>query len=322
MNITRMRHQLMIALTLSPFAAQGQQFPDKAIRLVVPYAAGGGTDIIARLLARKLSDGWGHGVVVDNRAGGGTIIGTELVARSAADGHTLLLTANPYITNAVLNPKLSYDPARDFAPITMVASAPLLLVVNPTLPVRSIGELTAYAKERPGRLSFGSSGNGGPQHLAGELYKSMAGVEMVHIAYKGSAPAGTALLGGEVQVGFVTMTFVTPFVKAGRLRALAVTSLERSTLMPELPTISESGLAGYEAAAWYGVFAPTGTPRAIATTLNAEITRVARLAEIRDRLAKEGAEVVANDSAGFAAFLQAETERVRKLAEFTAIKLD
>lgn len=302
--------------------AHAQTFPTKPIRIIVPFAPGGGTDIIARLIAQKLADAWGHQVVVDNRAGGGTVIGTELVAKSAADGYTLLLTANPHTTNAALNHKLPYDTLRDFAPVTMVASAPLIIVVHPSLPARSINELIAVAKARPRQLSYGSSGNGGPQHIAGELFKSMSGIDMLHIPYKGSAPATTDLLGGQVQVGFASMLTVLPFVKAGRLRPLAVTSIRRSAIMPDLPSVDESGLPGYEATTWYGVFAPAGAPRVVVTALNAEIARALKLPEIKDRLAKEGSDVVANDPAAFAAFLQTEIERLRKLATSSGIKLD
>ncbi|MBI3939062.1 MAG: hypothetical protein HY323_18975 [Betaproteobacteria bacterium] len=195
-----------------------QAYPVKAVRIVVPFSAGGGTDIIARLLAQKLSEAWGQQVVVDNRAGGGAVIGTEIVAKSGPDGYTLLLTANPHTANPVLNARLPYDALRDFAAVTMVASAPLIVVVHPSLPVRSVRELIAFAAARPGQLSYGSSGNGGPQHLAGELFKSMARIDMVHVPYKGSAPATTDLLAGQVQVGFSSMLTVLPHVKTSGMR--------------------------------------------------------------------------------------------------------
>ena len=316
------RNLVFVAVLLPAMtAAQAQTFPSKPVRVVVPFAAGGGADIIARVMAQKLTDAWGQQVIVDVRAGGGSVVGTEIVARSAPDGYTLLYAANPFSTNAALLANLPYDSLRDFAPITMVASAPLIVVVHPSLPARSIKELIAIAKTRPGQLSYGTSGNGGPQHLAGELFKSMAGVDMVHVPYKGGAPATTDLVGGQIQIGFNSMVTVLPFVKSGRLRPLAVTSSQRTTSMPELPTIAESALAGYEAMTWWGILARAGTPAATIGALNTEIVRVLKSQEIRDRFEGTG-EVVANSPAAFAAFLQAEIERVRKLSKSTTIKLD
>ncbi len=302
--------------------ALAQPFPAKPVRMIVPFAAGGGTDVIGRLVAQKLVEAWGQQVVVENRAGGGSVIGTEIVARSAPDGYSLLLTAPPFTTNAALLPKLSYDSLRDFAPITLAAFAPLIVVVHPSLPVRSVKDLVAIAKARPGQLSYGSSGNGGPQHLAGELFKSMAGVELTHIPYKGGAPATVDLVGGQVQIGFSSMLTVLTFVKSGRLRPIAVTSLQRSAVMPELPTVAESGFASYETTTWYGILTRAGTPPAVVASLNTDVARALKSPEIRDRLASEGAEVAANSPTAFAAFLQTEIERVRKLAKFTVIKLD
>ena len=316
------RNLVFVAVLLPAMtAAQAQTFPSKPVRVVVPFAAGGGADIIARVMAQKLTDAWGQQVIVDVRAGGGSVVGTEIVARSAPDGYTLLYAANPFSTNAALLANLPYDSLRDFAPITMVASAPLIVVVHPSLPARSIKELIAIAKTRHGQLSYGTSGNGGPQHLAGELFKSMAGDDMVHVPYKGGAPATTDLVGGQIQIGFNSMVTVLPFVKSGRLRPLAVTSSQRTTSMPELPTIAESALAGYEAMTWWGILARAGTPAATIGALTTEIVRVLKSQEIRDRFEGTG-EVVANSPAAFAAFLQAEIERVRKLSKSTTIKLD
>ena len=310
------------ALLLWTPGAGGQTYPAKTVRMVVPFAAGGGTDLIGRLLAQKLTEAWGQQMVVDNRAEGGSVIGTEVVARSAPDGYTLLLTAFPFTTNAALLPKLPYDSLQDFAPVTLAALAPLIVVVHPSLPVRSTKDLVAVARARPGQLSYGSSGNGGPQHLAGELFKSMAGVDMVHIPYKGGAPATVDLVGGQVQVGFSSMLTVMTFVKSGRLRAIAVTSARRSAILPELPTIAESGYPGYETTTWYGILVRAGTPASVISILNADLARALKLPEIRDRLATEGAEAVSNSPAAFAAFLQAEIERVRKLSKIAVLKLD
>ena len=303
-------------------SATAQTYPAKTVRLFVPFAAGGGTDVIGRLLAQKLTDAWGQQMVVDNRAGGGSVIGTEVVARSAPDGYTLLLAAPPFTTNAALLPKLPYDSLQDFAPVTLVALAPLIVVIHPSLPVSSIKELVAVAKARPGQLSYGSSGNGGPQHLAGELFKSMAGIDMAHIPYKGGAPATVDLVGGHVQIGFSSMLTVLSFVKSGRLRAIAVTGAQRSAIMRDLPTIAESGYSGYETTTWYGVLGRTGTSPAIISTLNADMARALKSPDIRDKLAQEGAEVIANSPAAFGAFVQTEIEKVRKLSKTTTIKLD
>src|SRR5262245_3943600 len=231
--------------------AHAQSYPARPVRMVVPFAAGGGTDIIGRLIAQKVTEAWGQQMVVENRAGGGSVIGTETVARSAPDGYTLLLAAPPFTTNAALLPKLPYDTLQDFAPVILVATAPLILVVHPSVPARSVKELIAIAKAHPGQLSYGTSGNGGPQHLAGELLKSMAGIDMLHVPYKGGAPAVVDLVGGQVQVGFASMLTALPFVKPGRLRAIAVTGARRSAILPELPTVAEAGFAGYETTTWY-----------------------------------------------------------------------
>lgn len=316
-------YQLALAAAMvAGSCALAQTFPSKPLRMIVPFAAGGGTDVIARLIAQKMTDAWGQAVVVENRAGGGSVIGTEVVARSAPDGYTLLLTAFPFSTNAALMARLPFDSMTDFAPVTLVAAAPLIVVVHPSLPVRSVRELIAIAKARPGQLSYGSSGNGGPQHLAGELFKSMAAVDLIHIPYKGTAPAATDLVGGHVPIGFSSLLTVMPFVKAGRLRPLAVTSTQRSSILPDLPTVAEGGLAGYEITTWYGVLTRGGTPPAVVTSLNTELVRVLKLPDIRDRLAGEGAEVIGNSPAAFAGFLKAEIERMRKLAKLTAIKLE
>jgi tripartite-type tricarboxylate transporter receptor subunit TctC len=322
MSLCRSLSVFVSVVALWSSGVTAQTFPTKPVRVVVPFAAGGGTDVIGRMIAQKLSEGWGQQVIVENRAGAGSVIGTEVVARSAPDGYTLLLTAPPFTTNAALLPKLSYDALQDFAPVIHAAMAPLLVVVHPSLPVRSIKELVAVAKARPGQLTYGSSGNGGPQHLAGELFRSMAGVNIIHVPYKGGAPATVDLVGGHVEVGFSSMLTVLSFVKSGRLRALAVTGPRRSTILPAVPTIAESGFPGYETTTWYGILARAGTPSAIVTALNADIARALNLPDVKQRLAGEGAEVVGGSPAAFAAFLQKEIERVRKLSRVAEIKLN
>ena len=311
-----------LAFVLCAAGALAQSFPAKPVRMVVPFAAGGGTDIIGRLVAQKVTEAWGQQMLVENRAGGGSVIGTEAVARSAADGYMLLLAAPPFTTNAALLPKLPYDSLQDFAPVILVATAPLIVVVHPSLPARSIKELVAIAKARPGQLSYGTSGNGGPQHLAGELLKSMAGIDLLHVPYKGGGPAVVDLVGGQVQLAFASTLTALPFVKVGRLRAIAVTGARRSAILPDLPAVAEAGFPGYETTTWYGILARGGTPPAVIATLNADIARALNLPEVKDRLASEGAEVVGGTPAAFAAFIQAEIARVRKLAKTTVIKLD
>lgn len=313
---------LAVAGLIASPGALAQKYPAKAVRIVVPFAAGGGTDIIARIIAQKLSDDWGRNVVVDNRPGGGTVIGSELVARSTPDGYTLLLTANPHSSNPALVPKLPYDTARDFSAVTMTASAPLLLVVHPTLPTRTVQELIAYAKARPNQLTYASSGNGGPQHLAGELFKYMAGVAILHVPYKGSAPALTDLLGGQVQLSFTSLLAGLPHIKADKLRALGLTGSRRLEANPEIPTVAEAGVPGFEYLTWYGVFAPGGTSRPLVAKIQEDMARVLTSPEVKERLARDGVQAVGNKPDEFDSFIKKEIEKVTKLVRMTGIKRD
>ena len=318
---------LLAGLQLPPFGpglqsalAQGAApYPERAVRIVVPFAPGGSVDITTRLIASKLN--WTHQAVIENRAGGGSVIGTDVVARSPADGYTLLMTAPPFTTNAALHTKLPYDSLRDFTPVILTAFAPLVVVVNPALPVHSIKELIAYAKTQPRQLSFGSSGNGGPQHLGGELFNAMAGVQLVHVPYKGSGPATTDLLGGHVQLAFGDLLALSPHIKEGKLRPLAVTGPKRSSSLPEIPTVAET-LPGYEAMTWYGLLAKAGTPPAVIAALNAEIARVLKLPEVTERLKASGNDVVANSPTEFEAFIKAEIEKVTNLAKVANIRIE
>jgi len=300
--------------------ALAQKFPEKAVRIVVPFAAGGGTDIIARIMAQKLSDEWGRNVVVDNRPGGGTVIGSELVARSTPDGYTLLLTANPHSSNPALVAKLPYDTARDFSAVTMTAAAPLLLVVHPTLPVRTVQELIAHAKAKPNLLTYASSGNGGPQHLAGELLKYMAGVAILHVPYKGSAPALTDLLGGQVQLSFASLLTSLPHIRVGRLRALGLTSSQRLETNPEIPTVAEAGVPGFEYLTWYGVFAPGGTSGPLVAKIQQDMARVLASPDVKERLARDGVQAVGNKPDEFASFIKKEIEKATQLIRMAGIK--
>ena len=313
---------LLPALLAGSGAAFAQGYPEKPVRLIVPFAAGGGTDILARMVAHKLAEGWGRNVVVDNRPGGGSVIGSELVARSTPDGYTLLLTANPHTSNPVLIAKLPYDTLRDFSAVTMLASAPLLLVVHPSVPARSVSELVAYAKARPNQLNYASSGNGGPQHLAGEMFRQMAGVQWLHVPYKGTAPATTDLIGGQVQAAFSSLLTVLPHTKAGKLRPLGISSATRSEAYPELPTIAESGVPGFEVTTWYGVLAPGATPRAVVSKIHADIARALATPEVRERLARDGLQAVGSKPDEYAAFIRQEIEKVKSLARAGAIRAD
>lgn len=309
------------AAVISVAGAHAQTYPSRPVRIVVPFAPGGGTDLLARTLAAKLSVAWSQQVLVDNRPGGGTVIGSDMVAKSAPDGHTLLLTANTHSTNPALHAKLPYDTLRDFAGITQIAAAPMLLTTHPALPARNVRELIALAKAKPGELSFGTSGNAGPQHLAGELFKTTAGIRMVHVPYKGSAPAITDLIAGQTQLTFGSTFTVLPHAASGRLRALAVTTAKRVPAL-QLPTIAEDGLPGYEATTWYGIFTVAATPAAVISKLNADIARALRQPDVADRLARDGSDAVASDPAAFDAFVRNEIEKVRRIVKAAQMRLD
>jgi tripartite-type tricarboxylate transporter receptor subunit TctC len=294
-------------------AAHAQTFPSKPVRLIVPFAPGGSTDIVARVLGQKLNEAWGQPVLVDNRAGGSTVIGTEIVAKAPPDGHTLLVTPAPFTIVPSLMKKLPYDPVKDFEPITLINTTPLVVVVHPGVPARTIKELVALAKSKPGALNYGSSGSGGSNHLAGELFNAMAGVKMVHVPYKGNAPALTDLVGGHVDVVFNGLTSALPFVKSGKLRALGVTSLNRSSTLPNVPTLDEAGLKGFQAVAWNGLTAPARTPRAVIDRINADVLKVVRSPELAEKLKAEGSDPVGNSPEAYAQFLRDEIAKWAKV---------
>jgi tripartite-type tricarboxylate transporter receptor subunit TctC len=311
-----------IAAFLS-FSAAAQGYPSKPIRLIVPFAAGGGNDNVARLVGKRLADSLGQPVLVDNRPGAGGMVGAELAAKSAPDGYTLFLGGvGSHAINPNLHEKLPYDPIKDFAPVELLAQAPLVLVVHPSVPANSVAELTAYARAHPGKLNFASNGNGSSSQLAAVMFDSMAGVDMVHVPYKGLSPALTDLLSGQVQLMFSSVVAILPHIKAGKLRALAVTGAKRLASLPELPTIAESGLPGYEASSWYGILAPAGTPRNIVARLNAELTKALEQPEVRASLLAEGAEPVGGSPEAFAAHIRAEKERLGKLIRDAKIRLE
>ena len=297
---------LLASATIAVTANAAELYPARPIRLVSPFAAGGGNDMISRAMAQALGRNLGQGVVVDNRPGANTIIGMDLVAKSPADGYTLIMTGSTIAINAALNPRLPYDSLRDFVAVSQIAATPLIVAVHPSLPAASIKELIALARKRPGELNFPSAGVGNVSHLAGELFNVMAGVRLVHVPYKGSAPATTDLLSGRVSVMFNSAFALLPYVKSGRLRALAVTGRARSALLPAVPTVMESGLSGYEAGTWYGLLAPAATPPAIINRLHAQTVRALADEEVRRRLVEEGLDPVGSTPAEFAAYIRAE----------------
>ena len=312
---------VLFALAAGGAFAATPTYPTKPIRMIAPFAPGGGADYVARVAAQKLNAALGQPVVVDNRGGAGGAIGTELAARSPADGYTLLLgSQGPFAILPVISAKLAYDPVKDFAPVTVVCSFPFVLVVNPALPVKSVQELIALAQAKPGQLNFGSPGNGSTTHLANELLKVLAKIDVVHVPYKGVAPAVADVLAGQLQFMSGDLSTLMPQVKAGRVRALAVTGAKRSTLVPELPTVAESGLPGYEASGWFGVIAPGATPREVVARLNAALVKGVMETDARERLAALGGEVVANTPAEFSARIRDDLAKWRKLAAVIGLK--
>jgi tripartite-type tricarboxylate transporter receptor subunit TctC len=298
-----------IAAAQAPAKAAATDYPNRSARFIVPYTPGAINDFVARLVAQKLTDAWGQQVVVDNRPGAGTLIGTELVARSNPDGYTLLLVPTAFAVNVTLYPKLPYDPIRDFTPVTQIGSAPFLFVCGSQVPVKNVKELVALAKAKPGQLSYGSTGSGGSAHLMGEMFKAQAGIEMSHIPYKGLAPALTDVMAGQVSCTFGSQLAVEGQVKAGRLRALAVTSKVRSKAAPDVPTIAEQGYPEYNGTGWWGVVVPAGTPKPIVTKLNADIVRLISPPDVRERLLSQGVEIAASSPEEFAQFIKEEIKR-------------
>jgi len=306
-----------------PPSAAAQAYPSKPIRLVSPYAAGGGSDTLARIIGQKLNESWGQPVVVDNRPSAGGNLGAELVARAAPDGYTLFVTPSAVLTiNPHLYAKLRYDTFRDFAPVTAATNSPYFLVVHPKIPATSVKELTAFARANPGKMNFSSSGNGSSTHLAGVLFNGMAKINIVHIPYKGAAPAIVDLLAGAIQMRFSSVVPVLPHVRGGRLRGLAMSSAKRYTPMPEVPTIGESGLPGYVVESFYVVAAPAGTPRAVVEKLNTEISRKLKDAEVNSRMAADGAEVIAASVADTARMLRDDYTRWAKPVKDSGARAD
>ncbi len=298
---------LLLALAVLINAeTHAQTYPSGPMRIVVPFPPGGGTDILARLLSRKLNESWGQSVITDNRPGANGTIGAAFVAKANPDGHTLLLVPSGFAVNPSIYPKLPFDSERDLAPVTQLASSPLLVVVHPSLPVKSIRELIALAKARPGQINYASSGNGSPPHLATEQFKYMAGVNLTHIPYKGGGPAAIDLLAGHVSIYFNAILQALPHVKAGRVNGLAVTSGKRFPSVPDIPTIAEGGVPGFDMTNWYGLLVSGGTSKEIVAKLSAEVVRILNQPDIRERLAEDGAIVVGSTPDEFAAFIRKE----------------
>ena len=300
--------------------ATGPGFPSRPMRIVVPATPGGGTDILARTLARRFAEVWGVAVIADNRPGASGIIGSDIVAKAPADGHTLLLAFTTHVTNPSLQPKLPYDTLNDFAPVSRVAAIPSVLVVHPSLAARTVKEVIALAQSKPGQIAYATAGAGSATHLSAVLLESMTGVRLVHIPYKGAAPALQDLLGGQVAMMFGNMASTMPHVQAGRLRAIAVTSKQRSSAAPQLPTMAESGLPGYEATAWFALLAPAHTPESVINRINAETVAALSLPEVRERLAGLGADALPSTPAELGAYIKTELIKWGKVIREAGIK--
>jgi len=323
-----MKNQITVLASVAALATSlaqpvfAQPYPSKPIRVIIAQAPGSATDVVSRVISNKLAEGLGQQLVIDARPGAGGTLGTELAARAPADGYTLFMANNStHGSNPALYAKLSYDAVKDFAPIIFVVATPYVLSVHPSLPAKSVKELIALAKSRPGQINYASAGNGSTHHLSGELLKTMAGIDIVHIPYKGTTPAIAALIGGEVSIMFATVTGIQPQIKNGRARGLAVTTPKRSNMMPELPTMAET-LPGFEMLSWFGLLAPAGTPPAIVNRMNAETTKVLANPDVRSLLAAQGFEVMSGTPEQFGDYIKVEIAKITKLAKTTGIKAE
>jgi tripartite-type tricarboxylate transporter receptor subunit TctC len=316
-----LRGALALMLALTSFALAAQNYPNRPVKIVVPYAVGGSADVYGRVLAAKLSEALRQPFVIENRPGAGAIVGTDAVAKSAPDGYTLLVMSNTHTVNETLFPKKPYDLMRDFAPITGINSQDLLLVANPKVPASNLKEFLAYAKKNPGKLNYASSGPGTPYHMAGELFKYMAGVDIVHIPHKGSDQARTAVLAGEVDIMFDAISTIVGQVHAGKLKALGTSGKARSPVTPDVPTIAEAGVPGYEATIWLGLMAPAGTPKSIIEELNSAVNKAINSPDVKENWLKQGALPMSMTPDEFGRFIRADIQKWAKLVKETGMKV-
>jgi len=322
MSILRTASSAVLVAVLAQLAA-AQTYPTKPVRIIVTFPPGGPSDFVGRALAQKLTEAWGQQAIVDNRAGAGGVVGVEAAARANPDGYTLLQGQTGGMSiNLALLPKLSYDPFRDFAPVSMLVINPQMLVAHPSLPVKTVKELVALAKTRPGQISYASAGYGTTQHLGMEMLKVMAGIDLLHVPYKGTSPALVDLFSGQVSLNFTSMPAVLPHVKAGKLRGIAVGSAKRSPAAPEVPTVAESGVPGFEYVAWYGLFAPAGTPQAIISRINSQVVKALGDADLSQRLASQDAEPSPSTAEGLGKYLREDHERWKKVIRSAGIKFE
>jgi tripartite-type tricarboxylate transporter receptor subunit TctC len=320
-----LRRALLLAwmLVLGTGSAFAQSWPTKPIRLVIPFPAGGSTDVVGRLVGEKVAQALGQPVVVDNRAGAGGTAGSDVVAKAPADGYTFLMgTSSTHAIAPNLYAKIPYDAARDFAPVTLLGTATIMMVVHPSVPAKAVAEFIALAKAKPGQLMFGSTGNGSVSHLTAEYFKSLAGIDMQHVPYKGDTPMTLDLVGGRVHVAFGTAVAFLPHVQAGKLNALAVTDAKPSPIAPQLPTVAASGLPGFEALQWFGVLAPAGTPREIVTRMHDEVAKALQQAEVQERLQGLGMQIVAGGPDQFGSFMRSETAKWARIVRESGAKVD
>lgn len=313
---------LIVLCMLAPIHADAQTYPSRPVKIIVPFAAGGPADAYARFLGQRLQESLGQPFIVDDRPGGGSVIGTNAAAKSPPDGYTLLMMSNTHTVNESLIEKKPYELLREFVPVAPVNYSDLVLVVHPSVKVNSVKELLALAKSKPGDLNYASSGPGTPYHMAGELFKAMAGVNILHIPYKGSAGARTDIMGGQVHMMFDAITTMAPVAQAGKVRALATTGKARSTVMPDVPTVSEAGVPGYEAVIWLGLMAPANTPKEIVEKLNAEVTRIVNQADVKAAWSKQGAVPMTMSTAEFAKFLREDIVKWEKVVKISGAKVD
>ena len=319
----RLAIAMAVACTLAPAGASAQAYPTKPIRLICPFPPGGTTDVVARIVAQGLTEAWGQQVIVDNRPGAGAVIGTEMAAKSPPDGYTVLLgSITTHAVNPALHKKLNFDAVNDFAPVTLVVSSPQLLAVNPSVAARSVKELIALAKAKPGQLNYASAGQGSSPHLTFELFKSASGIDIRHVPYKGTGPAITELVGGQVQAMITGVVALMPHVKSGKLRALAVTSKGRVGVLPDVPTIMESGVPNFDVSSWFGVFLPAGTPKAIVTRMNAQVRKIVEAPDVKKRLVDLGADPETNTPEQFAAYVRSERTRWAKVVQDTGARVE